>query len=783
MTDAPAPTLDYRAKKASKRDKRNPFFWRAARYLAPYKRIVVLSILAAFFAGGVFAGGLTAVLPVLQTLLNGDTPQTWADRMVAEKRWDIDLADDPTTLRLNKFHDDDSTPDGQTLRSSVFHSECGRALYLPVRKPQPLRRHPQRKKLSLLADASSRRDYEGDRDHSRDDSRRCPPSPPPPPPRHVRPAVGPRLGRRVPDGRHLAPLRARQRRAVLPGVPQRQGRRAGGKRPAPRLVRPRPARADELLRQERHRRRHQPHRQRRRTAPAGLRHAARPRRPAAGDGAGRVLRRALRRLAVDPLRRRVRAVHGRACFQKFGKKMRRASKRSLANNAEVLGQIEATLSGIRVVKANVAERHESNRLGRILDGLVRYQLKLVKYDAFSTPVMETAAVLAIGVIATVMVYFVRTQGSLSVSGGVLIFGCLAQMADSFRRVSKLNILLQKANAAAERIFETVDLPSEADDRRTQSRKERKGDAKAETELVSEGRASDARPSEDNGIANLTSSDGQTPSADPAFASPLRSSRLCVLRPLAREISFQNVTFRYNDDQPPAVEDVSLTIQKGESVAVVGRNGSGKTTLLSLLPRFFEPEAGRILIDDTDVRDVALSSLRGQISVVTQEAVVFPGTIAENIAYANPDAPRDAIVDGRPTGLRPRLHHRQARRIRLPPHRPRRTAQRRAAPAPQHRPRHPPRLPHPHPRRGHQPGRRRVRTPDPAGIGPPHARPDDVRHRPPLQHHPRLRPHRPHGTRPPRRRRHARGTARHQRAVPRPLRTASSSASDPRSADH
>ena len=288
-------------------------------------------------------------------------------------------------------------------------------------------------------------------------------------------------------------------------------------------------------------------------------------------------------------------------LQKFGKKMRRMSKKSLANNAELLGQIEATLGGIRVVKANVAERHESGRLKAILDRLLRYQLKLVKYDALSAPVMETMGVLAIGVIATVMVYFVRTQGSLSAANGVLIFGCLAQMADSFRRVSKLNILLQKANAAAERIFETVDLPSEVDG---------KGGRGQESPL--------------NGSPTAERHGGR------------------LLTPFEREIVFDNLTFRYADDQPAVVKDVSLTVSQGESLAVVGRNGSGKTTLLSLLPRFFEPESGSIRIDDTDIRDVPLDELRKQISVVTQEAVVFPGTIAENIAYANPHATRDDI---------------------------------------------------------------------------------------------------------------------------------------------
>ena len=136
--------------------------------------------------------------------------------------------------------------------------------------------------------------------------------------------------------------------------------------------------------------------------------------------------------------------------------------------------------------------------------------------------METMGVLAIGIIATVMVYFVRTQGSLSAANGVLIFGCLAQMADSFRRVSKLNILLQKANAAAERIFETVDLPSEVGDQRTQSRKERKEDAKPERDLVSDVRADAAKTSNGNGQERSPPNAEQNPSSPQAFAPSLRS---------------------------------------------------------------------------------------------------------------------------------------------------------------------------------------------------------------------------------------------------------------------
>ena len=94
--------------------------------------------------------------------------------------------------------------------------------------------------------------------------------------------------------------------------------------------------------------------------------------------------------------------------------------------------------------------------------------------------------------------------------------------------------------------------------------------------------------------------------------------------------------------------MTLTVPKGQCVAVVGRNGSGKTTLLALLPRFYDPQQGRVLIDGVDLRDATLRSLRRQISVVTQDSVIFPGTIAENIAYGHPLAPRLATGDERPS---------------------------------------------------------------------------------------------------------------------------------------
>jgi subfamily B ATP-binding cassette protein MsbA len=123
----------------------------------------------------------------------------------------------------------------------------------------------------------------------------------------------------------------------------------------------------------------------------------------------------------------------------------------------------------------------------------------------------------------------------------------------------------------------------------------------------------------------------------------RTTPRIKIPPLRREIAFENVTFSYPNTQEPAVRDVSLTVPRGKSIAVVGRNGSGKTTLLAMLPRFYDPQFGRVLIDGVDVRDATLRSLRQQIGIVTQDSVIFPGTIASNIAYGLPGTPRDAIV--------------------------------------------------------------------------------------------------------------------------------------------
>jgi subfamily B ATP-binding cassette protein MsbA len=111
-----------------------------------------------------------------------------------------------------------------------------------------------------------------------------------------------------------------------------------------------------------------------------------------------------------------------------------------------------------------------------------------------------------------------------------------------------------------------------------------------------------------------------------------------------DVEYRNVSFAYTPEKGRVLRDVLLSIPAGQTVALVGRSGSGKSTLVSLLPRFYDPDAGQILLDGRDIRDYTLESLREQISLVSQEVVLFNDTIARNIAYGSlADAPREAIV--------------------------------------------------------------------------------------------------------------------------------------------
>jgi ATP-binding cassette subfamily B protein len=111
-----------------------------------------------------------------------------------------------------------------------------------------------------------------------------------------------------------------------------------------------------------------------------------------------------------------------------------------------------------------------------------------------------------------------------------------------------------------------------------------------------------------------------------------------------EVTFDNVTFRYLGGGPPVLSQVSFQADPGQKIALLGMTGSGKSSIINLIPRFYDPTQGRVLVDGYDLRQVTLESLRGQIGIVLQETTLFSGTIRDNIAYGRPDSTMDEIIE-------------------------------------------------------------------------------------------------------------------------------------------
>src|SRR5262249_47825017 len=107
--------------------------------------------------------------------------------------------------------------------------------------------------------------------------------------------------------------------------------------------------------------------------------------------------------------------------------------------------------------------------------------------------------------------------------------------------------------------------------------------------------------------------------------------------LSGAVEFRGVSFGYSPHQPPVLRDIHLKVESGERIGLVGRTGAGKSTLVSLIPRFYDPIAGAVLVDGIDVRDIQLQSLRRQVSLVLQEPILFYGTVLDNILYGDPGA--------------------------------------------------------------------------------------------------------------------------------------------------
>ena len=263
----------------------------------------------------------------------------------------------------------------------------------------------------------------------------------------------------------------------------------------------------------------------------------------------------------------------------FGKKVRREGGAEEAKAGFMMVVLQEAFAGIRVIKALVREKSEVRKFEETGDVQFSVTMKVRKAIEIVGPMIE--AVAAVGVMMALV--YVGMRG-IGVDVFIALQGALFLMYDPVKKLSKIHLQLQKALVSTERIFELMNVSPEIQD---------------------------------------------APNA-------------LELGHARGEIVFEEVSFRYRSDLPPAVEGINLNIQPGKTYALVGQSGAGKSTILSLILRFYDPQGGAIRIDGHDLRAITQASLRKNIAIVTQDTFLFHTTIMENIRYGRLDATDEEV---------------------------------------------------------------------------------------------------------------------------------------------
>ncbi|MDD4279123.1 MAG: ABC transporter ATP-binding protein [Candidatus Sumerlaeales bacterium] len=270
----------------------------------------------------------------------------------------------------------------------------------------------------------------------------------------------------------------------------------------------------------------------------------------------------------------------------LGRTVRRYGRTMRERAADQNVVVQEAYTGIRVIKAFNTEAREASRFHVLNNRLMRDFKRVVIATEAGERAIRLLGFITIGLMIFFGGWIVLGTRELSASDFTLFVALLSQVFRPLQAISKTNSRLQRGLACCDRIYAVLD---------------------EEPTIVD---------------------------APDATAMPK----------IAKEIQFKNLCFRYDNTDHDTLCDINITVPCGQKVAIVGETGSGKSTLVNLLPRFFDPTKGQILIDSRDIRTVTQASLRDQIALITQETVLFDDTVANNIAYGKPDATKEEIIE-------------------------------------------------------------------------------------------------------------------------------------------
>ena len=269
----------------------------------------------------------------------------------------------------------------------------------------------------------------------------------------------------------------------------------------------------------------------------------------------------------------------------IGKSIRRKSRRTQKKVADIMQILSETLSSIRIVKAFVNEKSEVKKFSNESSNYFKLLLKRGRLDLIAGPITETFGV----VIGVVLLWYggseVLMQRGLNPEDFIRFILILFSILGPIKQMGNVNLRIQTGSASAERIFALLDTP---------------------IDIIED-------------------------------VNPLK------LESFSKSIEFKDVSFEYSKDDGLVLDGLSFDIQKGSAVAIVGPSGAGKSTIADLIPRFYDVNNGKILIDGNNIKKLSISSLRKSMGIVTQEVILFNDTIKNNISYAQPNTDMESIV--------------------------------------------------------------------------------------------------------------------------------------------